>query len=533
MRKTIKYAAAITAALFLLSLIPLILLAPYITPSADDFGYGAPAYYALQTGAGFSGVIKALAENLRYTYMNWQGTYSSVILFSLQPGVFDGRLYIITPFVMLAAVVVPIFLVLNSVRGMSRSGKILIGSVTALLSVQFLPSVAEGIFWWNGGAHYMIFWCLSVLAVVLQITNKDPKIIAAAAQFLLAFFVTGGNYLTSLTYCLTSFVVTAYRAFSRDEKQAVVKSALITLSAAVGLIISMAAPGNAVRQAAFDTLPPLTAVISALCHAASDIARYTDAAIIGAIILCVAAFVFSRNGQRIYRLNPIIVLAVSFGLFASLYVPPLYAMNDCDIPRIKNLFYLAYIFFMFGNSLYAADYISGRLKNIKSRKGLKQIICAAGAVMFIVSLIFQASHTNFTLAYNDLQGDAQKYRAEVEERERIYSDKSILPPRFTDISVPACFHGNMFLTWNTDVILNGAPSDLLCIHSCACDVTYVPVEQAVRIFDCVGKVRCEDFSKTFDIGGELCVPIRELADKIGIEMIYIPECDTLEFVKPN
>ena len=153
--------------------------------------------------------------------------------------------------------------------------------------------------------------------------------------------------------------------------------------------------------------------------------------------------------------------------------------------------------------------------------------------MFIVSLIFQASHTNFTLAYNDLQGDAQKYRAEVEERERIYSDKSILPPRFTDISVPACFHGNMFLTWNTDVILNGAPSDLLCIHSCACDVTYVPVEQAVRIFDCVGKVRCEDFSKTFDIGGELCVPIRELADKIGAEMTYIPECDTLEFVKPN
>ena len=357
MRKAIKYVAAITAALFLLSLVPLILLAPYATPSADDFGYGAPVRYALLTGAGFSGVIKALVENLRYTYMNWQGTYSSVILFSLQPGVFDGRLYIITPFVMLAAVIVPIFLVLNSVRGMSRSGKIFIGSVTALLSVQFLPSAAEGIFWWNGGAHYIIFWCLSVLAVILQITNKNTKIITAAAQCLLAFFVTGGNYLTSLTYCLTSFVITAYRAFSRDTKQAVVKNALITLSAAAGLIISMAAPGNAVRQAAFDTLPPLDAVISALRHAVSDIARYTDVTIIGAIVLCAAVFCFSRDGQRTYRLNPIIVLAVSFGLLTSLYVPPLYAMNDCDIPRIKNLFYLAYIFFIFGNSLYTADYI--------------------------------------------------------------------------------------------------------------------------------------------------------------------------------
>ena len=531
MRKAIKYAAAITAALFLLSLIPLIMLAPYTSPSADDFGYGAPVHYALLTGTGFLGVIKALAENLRYTYMNWQGTYSSVILFSLQPGVFDGRLYIITPFVMLVAVVVPIFFALNSARGMSRSGKILIGSVTALLSVQFLPSAAEGIFWWNGGVHYIIFWCLSVLAVITQITNKNTKTITVAAQCLLAFVVTGGNYLTSLTYCLTSFVITAYRALSRDTAQAVVKNALITLFAAAGLIISMAAPGNAVRQAVFDTLPPLGAVISALCHAASDIVRYTNAAIIGALILCAAAFVFSRDGQRTYRLNPIIVLAVSFGLLASLYVPPLYAMNDCNIPRIKNLFYLAYIFFMFGNSFYAVGYISGRLKDIKPRKGLRRAICAAGAVMFAVSLFFQAPNTNFSLAYNDLHGAAQTYHAEVGERGRIYSDKSILPPRFTYISVPACFHDNMILTWNTDVIINGAPSDLPCIHSCACDVTYVPLERAVRIFNCEGKVSREDFSKTFNIGGEVCVPIRELADKIGTEMTYIPECDTLEFVQ--
>ncbi len=443
----------------------------------------------------------------------------------------DGRLYIITPFVMLAAVVVPIFFALNSVSGMSRTGKLFIGSVTAILSVQFLPSVAEGIFWWNGGVHYIIFWCLSVLAVILQITNKNTKIITVAAQCALAFFVTGGNYLTSLTYCLTSFVITAYRALSRDTKQAVVKNALITFFAAVGLIISMAAPGNAVRQAAFDTLPPLTAVISALCHAAADIARYTDAAIIGALIMCAAVFVFSHDGQRTYRLNPIIILAVSFGLFASLYVPPLYAMNDCNIPRIKNLSYLAYIFFMFGNSLYTADYISGRLKNVKPRKWLKRAICAVGAVMFTVSLIFQAPNTNFVLACDALRGGAQKYRAECYERERIYNDKSILPPRFTDISVPACFHDNMILTWNTDIIINGLPSDLPCIHSCACDVTYVPFERAAKIFNCEGKVSREDFSKTFDIGGEVCVPIRELADKIGAEMTYIPECDTLEFVQ--
>ena len=195
MTKTTKYAAVIIAALFLLSLVPFILLAPYNVPSADDFGYGAPVHYALAAGAGFLGVIKALAENLRYTYMNWQGTFSSVILFSLQPGVADDRFYIITPFVMLAAVIVPIFFALNSVRDMNRSGKLLIGSVIALLSVQFLPSVADGIFWWNGGVHYTVFWCLAVLAIVLQIKisdQKPAKNITVFSKCMFAFLVGGG-----------------------------------------------------------------------------------------------------------------------------------------------------------------------------------------------------------------------------------------------------------------------------------------------------------------------------------------------------
>ncbi len=538
MKKTPKYAAAIMAALFLLSLVPFILLAPYNTPSADDFGYGAPVHYALLTGEGFSGVIKALAENLRYTYMNWQGTFSSIIIFALHPAICNDKFYIITPFVMLAAVVTPIFAALNSVRGLSRSGKLFIGSLIAFVSVQLLPSAAEGIFWWNGGAHYMIFWCLSILAVILQInaSNKNLNIITVTLQCAFAFFVTGGNYLTSLTFCLTSFVITVYRAISCDTKRtAAIKNVPITIFAAAGLIISMAAPGNKIRQAALEHLSPLASVTLAFRQAASDIIRNTDMTIIGALILCAAVFVFLRNGQRTYRLNPIIVLGVSFALFASLYVPPFYAMNDCNIPRIKNLFYLAYIFFIFGNSFYTADYISSRrhTKNIKPKKIVKRAICAAGTVMFAASLIFHAPNTNFALACKDLQGGAQKYHAEVEERKRIYNDKSVLPPRFTDISVPACFHDNMILTWNTDVILNGVPSDLPCIHSCACDVTYVPLDRAVKIFNCAGKVSREDFSRTFSIGGGVCVPIRELTDKIGVRLTYNPECDTIEFFQPD
>ena len=325
--------------------------------------------------------------------------------------------------------------------------------------------------------------------------------------------------------------------FSRSSKQSVLKNALVTLSAAAGLAISMAAPGNAVRQATLEKLPPLNAVISALGHAASDIARYTDATIIGALILCAAVFFFSRNGQSRRRsLNPIIVIVLSFGMFASLYVPPLYAMNDCDVPRIQNLFYLAYIFFMFGNSLYLADYAAYLLRErkLKLKEGAKWIWCAAGAAVFTAALICRLPNTNFSLARSELRGAAQAYRAEVGERKRIYNDKSVMPPRFTPISAyPACFHKSMILTWTSDVIVNGVPSDLRCIHSCGGEVTYIAAQQAVDLFDCPYELNYEDFSKTFTLGGDVCVPIRELANKIGVELIYDLECDTLELNSPG
>ena len=150
--------------------------------------------------------------------------------------------------------------------------------------------------------------------------------------------------------------------------------------------------------------------------------------------------------------------------------------------------------------------------------------------MFCAAVLRQTRSSNAYIVYSDLRGDVLKnYRRDVAERERIYEDKSILSPRFTPITErPVSFHRSANLTWAPDVIMNGTPVELLCYHACGGELTYVGLEPALELFSQSGAAGLSDFSKTFRIGGEDCVPLRELCDLLGVEVTYDPDYDTIE-----
>lgn len=520
------------------SLIPFVILAPYCAPVADDFGYGAPVYYALRTGAGFSGVFDAVAESVRYTYQNWQGTFSSIILFSVQPSAFADRLYVITPFFMLAAIISPIFIATSALHGIRRTSRLFIGSVVALLSVQYMPSPADGIFWWNGAAHYIVFWCLAVLTAILQIKIFRSKKTGAAfyatlaIKCLLAFFTGGGNYSTALVLSMISCVITLYTVLKRHSRRVVIANALITTFSAIALLISIAAPGNDVRQAGFERVGAICAIGLSFKQAAALIWHMTDAKIIGSLILCATIFASSTRKCNFRFQHPFAVLFASFCAFAALYTPPIYAMGTSEIPRIENIFWLAYLFFIFGNTFYIAGWIFTQFRKTRMLplQYMPMVICTVSAVLFFAALISQFNASNYYMAYSDLQsGSPAVYCLERAERNMIFKDKSITFPRFRPISkYPKCFHTSQFLTWSSDIIVNGVPTELLCYHACGGEITFVAMEQMLELFDRSEELSLSDFSKSFRVGGEDCVPLRELCNMLGFEVIYNLPCDTVE-----
>ena len=532
--------------LLALSLIPILQLAPYAVPMADDFGYGVPVHFALEHG---QSLLSALWESIRYTYLYWQGTYSSVILFSLHPGVFSGEAYVWTAYVMLFAILLPPFLALWQLKELPRWGKLTLGSLIALLSLQGLPSPGNGIYWWNGASHYVSFWGVSVAAAVLQICligSKDrsprKRAVLSAICRLAALWVAGGNYCTALVYAVVSVLLTLYPVW-RDRKwsSTAADSALVSLCALVGLYLNVSAPGNAIRQSLFSTMTPSEAIMASFAQAWADIAAWTDVGMILALTLGTLVFVLALPKQGHCRFPfPLVVIFGSFCLFSALYTPPIYAtgLEGTDPARIQNLLWLAYVFLAFGVVLYTVGWLVRRfprLRRILQADPMPRPLCALLPVLLLALLVLPNASLTTQMAWSDLKGDAlPAFCAAVEEREEIYGDKEA-DPRFQIISQrPKSFATGNFLTWMPDVLIDDVAVDFPCYHACGGETTFVSLPFIREFFPQAKGWTGEEFSRTFTIAEEVCVPLREVTDRLGYQISYSSKLDTMRITtEPN
>ena len=80
--------AGLILCVFFLCLVPLLYLALYDVPCADDYIYGTPAHLALVHGGDLADAISAACKHTVSVYQNWQGSYTAVFLMCLQPAVF-------------------------------------------------------------------------------------------------------------------------------------------------------------------------------------------------------------------------------------------------------------------------------------------------------------------------------------------------------------------------------------------------------------------------------------------------------------
>ena len=88
--------ARVMAAVFFVSLIPLIVIAVYNYPADDDFNFVLPAADAWVRTGSLVEVVKAIWNKGVDTYASWQGDFVSTALFSITPIIFNIRLYFLS-----------------------------------------------------------------------------------------------------------------------------------------------------------------------------------------------------------------------------------------------------------------------------------------------------------------------------------------------------------------------------------------------------------------------------------------------------
>ena len=355
-------------AALLLSLVPMLFIAKYDLPLGDDVIYGAPVTSALRQDASLSSALSAAAGVVAEKFQSWQGTFSAIFLMALQPGVFGLSYYQITPYLMLGALIASTLLLthtlLCSLLGVSKRVWLILGLALSFFSIQLCISPREAFFWYNGAVYYTLYhsFLLVLAALVIQLFRAKQawvKIVFAVLGILLAAFLSGGNYATAMV-CFELLVCAIGYAVYRKQYRLLAAFVLMLLVFGAGMLISVSAPGNAVRQASvvasgYTPSGPLKSIVLSLALGGAMAVGWFDLAtvvVIALTVLLVGPYL-RKTGWR-FR-DPLLVVAFLFCVFASQFTPSVYAATSPGPYRLRNVAYFVYLLLV----ALSAAYVTG------------------------------------------------------------------------------------------------------------------------------------------------------------------------------
>ncbi len=251
-KNSLRLPAVISVALFVLTLIPIILIAPFGHATGDDLGYGAHVMQALRDGAGIAGALSNIAGEIVSKWYTWQGTWASIFLFCIEPGVFGEKFYTIVPLLAVAMFCIGtgyfLYHFLTRVMRISRSAFVTIFSLLSILAIQYMPYMRGGIFWYTSVAHYLIPYCAAMVSAVFAdrfLQTGQNKYLAGMC--LLTAYLGGASYpAIVLSLELTLLLILYAAADGRMSRRRLLILLPLALMLA-GFAVSAAAPGNKVR----------------------------------------------------------------------------------------------------------------------------------------------------------------------------------------------------------------------------------------------------------------------------------------------
>ncbi len=421
-----------------LSLIPMLLVAIYARPLADDFGYSAATRAVWHSTHNIFLVLGAVGSEVARTYLDWQGSFSAIALFALQPALFSEKIYGLSTVILVGFFLWGNFSFWGSVIK-DKAVRIVIAGAVLIVSMQTLPHANQGFYWWNGASYYTLFYSLMLLQWSMLFDRK--KVVLPC---ILGFLIGGGNLVTGLLNLEVTVLLVAAVLIERMRGEGkvvdAVKRAVIFVFSLAGFIVNAAAPGNSVRAAGSVSMGAVQAIGQSFIDAYQYFNEWMNLPVV-LLLLFVLPFLWAgtarnadTNGgsddikRSLLRRIPMFVLIIlCFGLFASTFTPTEFSMSEVGPRRIQNVRYFVFIVFMVLLEKEALLRIKNAVEapEISFSKVMTGylVALAAGAVIFLgiytVPKINRNSITSIAAARSFLIGESKAYAAERDEWTRI------------------------------------------------------------------------------------------------------------------
>ncbi len=366
-----RFISWLAAAMLLVSLVPMYALAFFNHPCYDDFGFSIRTHAAVQAGGGFAGAVKAAVENTVSIRNTWEGTYTTSLISALQPAAFGEQYYWVATFILLTFFLAALWAFLEEVvlhlLKASRAAQVMLFCCAAFVMVQFVPTVSEAFYWFNGGVAYTLMWSLMLLRLAvwfrLNRAEKTAGRVFWSMMLIILSVLLGGSKYSTLLFALLVDGVLLVCTFARRRPCRWMMLVSTLLMAAL-LVFSAMAPGNSVRAATLSGgLSAPMAIAQSMFFGVSLLGHWFSlpVAALWAVAVWQTAGALQHSSFR-FRW-PLAVTVLAICLFCAQLTPTLFTGNYLGDGRTVNTYYDTYVLMSTGLVLYWAGWLQHRFSD--------------------------------------------------------------------------------------------------------------------------------------------------------------------------
>ena len=443
--------------LYILLLIPVLYIGRYDYHCADDFGFSAASHVAWEDTHSLIAVFKAAGETVVDRWHTWQGTFTTMFLMALEPGLFGEVFYHFVPWIMIGAMSAStmylLYVLLVKLVSCDKPVWISVSMLYLIYALECIIDPLQGFFWYNGAVHYMIPHSLAMLLVAILIKARisEKKIILCFLACVIAFLLGGSNFITALGTGVGLVFAIIISVFFRHRKN-IWLLIMPTIIYVPALLLNVFAPGNSVRQSGFANHPgPIKAVMLAFYYCIEEaFSNWLDWKV---FMLMLALLPFSilivkkiRNRYSFGFCLPLMVVVVLFCFLSSLFAPTSYATGGVGGGRVENIIYLDFLLLSIFLEIYIIGWLDVKFKLIdtinqdNSSRVNKCMFWGSVIVIvvFFAGLTFLREEDSFTTTSaiaSIASGEARRYGNETKERSEMIDncDGDLLEvPRFVE-----------------------------------------------------------------------------------------------------
>lgn len=434
----------ITIIVSLILLFPMLYIAKYCRASADDFGACLQTYPAFQSGAGFFGVLKAAIEHTILEYNIWQGLYTSEFLFSLHPGVFGEKYYVLTPLIIFTIMFICLYISIRIINiytiKRSKLHSIMNSTVLLLFFALWLPCPNEGIYWFSGGINYIpwVFCSLLESCLIFHAYFQNKKICVFIAS-ILAFVISGSHLVTAFENILLLIVISII-LFKRKS----LTSLFPLLIGLLGFYLNLSAPGTLIRSGYFQRQTLKDTIFMVIMRFYKDLGSWINVQWVLLMIIATPVMInIALKSKKIIKgADVALSILVCSIIYCGMLSVPFYSRGDFGSGRLNNVLWISFIIFSLWN--YSLLWIwliqSGciQLKPISQNQDLKIRVGILICLVMLFALpniegyntrsgfVIPVGYSNSIKAITELlDGSARTYAAELDERTILYKDPNV------------------------------------------------------------------------------------------------------------